>query len=439
MRTDIPEKEIKILFAKSGNLCAFPKCGTKLVEPGTADDDPAVSGEVAHIVADSRQGPRGDFPLGDEERNKHPNLILLCSHHHRSIVDKQKRTYSVQVLRQMKADHEGFVERKLSVEQPVPKPQLVSEDIHSTLLPVTDLPRVVFSALCSFSDGQEDEVKKRIKYPKDRFELTPFLIRENRLFAFHALWQKDNPFAEVIDCDAAAPTQAADLWRDPEGKRRYVTLLNRTLHKYMARLGVRFDPEHKRYYFEPEEEGKEREVTYRSMNKNRESRMVVWQPKKKSTGEPKNFWWHLAARLEFHQFADQQWCLSIRPERRLTKDSIEPLPPDQIGRKVTSLKARMYNDLYLAEVVFWRDYLSRGEPRFILNFGAQSAVIGVELAKVQVNWAGIPGDNKPFRNQVYAEDLFTLAALQQARTGEEIEWEDFEYESEDDEAEGEDY
>ncbi len=439
MRKDFTEKEIKILFAKSGNLCAFPKCGTSLVEPGTEDDDPAVSGEIAHIVADSRQGPRGDFPLNDEERNKHPNLILLCSHHHRSVVDKQKRTYSVQVLRQMKADHEAFVERKLSTEPPAPKPQLVSEEIHSTILPVSDLPRVVFSAPCSFSDSEEEEVKKRIKYPKDRFELTPFIIRENRLFAFHALWQKDNPFADVIDCDDAEPTKATDLWLDPEGKRRYVTLLNRALHRYTYPLGLRFDRDHKRYYFEPEEPGKERDVHYRSMNKNRERRMVVWQPKKKITGEPKNFWWHLAARLEFHHFADQQWCLSIRPERRLTIDSINLLPPEQIGRKVTSLKARMYNDLYIAEVVFWRDYLSRGEPRFILNFGAQSAIFGVELVNVQVKWAGIPGDNKPFKNQAYAEDLFTLAALQQARTGEEIEWEEFGYESEDDEAEEADF
>lgn len=431
MRKEIPDKEKKALTLKSGNLCAFPRCGRKLVEPETEDDDPAIVGEIAHIVADSRQGPRGDSPLSDEERSKQSNLILLCSNHH-SIIDKQKHTYSVQVLRQMKADHEAFVERQLSGAQPSQKTQLVSEEIHSTLLPVTDLPRVVFSAPCSFSDGQEDQVKKRIKYPKDNFELTPFLIRENKLFAFHALWQEDNPFSDVIDVKAVAPIQATELWRDAEGKRRYVTLLNRTLHKYTSRLGIRFDPEHKRYYFEPEEKGKEREVAYRPMNKNRETRMVVWQPKKKSTGEPKNFWWHLAARLEFHQFDDQQWCLSIRPERRLTKDSMEPLPPEQIGRKVTSLKARMYNDLYLSEVVFWRDYLSRGEPRFILNFGAQSAVIGAEMVKVQVNWAGIPGDNKPFRNQVYAEDLFTLAALQHARTGEDIEWEDFEYESDND-------
>ncbi len=437
MRKDIPEKEIKILFAKSGNLCAFPKCGTKLVEPETPDDDPAVSGEIAHIVADSRQGPRGDFLLNDEERNKHPNLILLCGHHH-LIVDKQKRTYSVQVLRQMKADHEVFVERKLSIDPPASKPRLVSEEIHSTILPVSDLPRVVFSAPCNFSDDEE-EVRKRTKYPKNRFELTPFIIRENRLFAFHALWEKDNPFVDVIDSADVEPIKANDLWLDPEGKRRYIALLNRALHKYTAPLGLRFDRDHKRYYFEPDEEGKEREVQYRSMNKNRESRMVVWQPKRKSTGEPKDFWWHLAARLTFHQFADQQWCLSIRPERRLTSDSINPLPPKQIGRKVTSLKARMYNDLYIAEVVFWRDYLSGGEPRFILNFGAQSAIIGVELVNVQVKWAGIPGDNKPFKNQAYAEDLFTLAALQQARAGEEIEWEEFEYEAEDDEAEEEDF
>ncbi|MCI0489933.1 MAG: hypothetical protein L0229_25350 [Blastocatellia bacterium] len=434
MRKDIPEKEIKILFAKSGNLCAFPGCGTRLIESETLEDAPAVVGEIAHIVADSRQGPRGNFPLSNEDRQKHPNLILLCRRHH-SIIDKQKRTYSVQVLRQMKADHEALVERKLSADSPALKPPIVSEDIHSTLVSVTDLPRVVFSAPCSFSDSEEAEVKNRIKYPEDRFELTPFFIRENRLFAFHALWQEDNPFARVIDCNHVKPIQATEMWSDPENKRRYVTLLNRALYKYTARLGIRFDPEHRRYYFEPEEKGTEREVKYRSMNKKTESRLVVWQPKKKSTGEPKNFWWHLAAKLVFHQFADQQWCLSIRPERRLTKDSLEPLPPEKIGRKVTRLKAKMYNDLYIAEVVFWRDYLSRGEPRFILNFGAQSAVIKVELIKVQVEWAGIPSDNKPFRNQVYAEDLFTFAALQQARAGEEIEWEEFEYEAEGEEAE----
>jgi hypothetical protein len=115
---------------------------------------------------------------------------------------------------------------------------------------------------------------------------------------------------------------------------------------------------------------------------------------------------------------------------------MEPLPPEKIGRKVTRIKAKMFNDLYLSEVVFWRDYLARGEPRFILNFGTQSAIIDIEMVRVLVEWPGIPGDSKPFRNQTYGEDLFTFAALQQARSGEEIEWEEFEYEDPEDSEEG---
>jgi hypothetical protein len=121
-----------------------------------------------------------------------------------------------------------------------------------------------------------------------------------------------------------------------------------------------------------------------------------------------------------------QWCLSIRPERHLTSDGKLPLPPKQIGRRVTSKKARMYNDLYLGEVNFWRDYLSNGSPRFVLNFGDQSAVVETQFLPFDVNWPGIPGDDKPFKNQVYEDDLFSLSDLSNATDGELLEWEEAE-------------
>ncbi|WP_063002578.1 hypothetical protein [Nocardia mikamii] len=40
-------------------------------------------GEIAHIVADSPNGPRGDSPLTAAARNDYQNLILLCNQHHR--------------------------------------------------------------------------------------------------------------------------------------------------------------------------------------------------------------------------------------------------------------------------------------------------------------------------------------------------------------------
>ena len=115
--------------------------------------------------------------------------------------------------------------------------------------------------------------------------------------------------------------------------------------------------------------------------------------------------------------ADDQWCLSIRPERHVTKDGETPYNPKYVGRKVTSLKARMFNDAYLGEVHFWRDFLSGGKPRFILGFGVQSAIVDTELIPIQVNWTGIPADSKSFSNQVFEDDLFSFGELQSA-TGE---------------------
>lgn len=130
--------------------------------------------------------------------------------------------------------------------------------------------------------------------------------------------------------------------------------------------------------------------------------------------------------------ADLQWCLALRPERHLTRDSEEVLPAKQIGPKVTRLKAKMYNDLYLREVHFWRDYLARGTPRIILNFGNQSALIDSSMMTFDMRWPGIANDDKPFTNQVPEEDLFTLIDREEAASGEEIDWDELEEETEED-------
>lgn len=327
----------------------------------------------------------------------------------------------------MKADHEARMAALAKKPVPESKPELRNERIQSTLLPVTHLLQAVFSAPCAFLQSEEGEGKQRIIYPKrasdnDPYELAPFILREGKLFAFHDLRQPRNPFSGVIDNNKVEKTRATEMWQDAEGKRRYITLLNRSLYKYTARLGVRYDPEHRRFYFPVEEKGKERKVVYRSPNREHSERGGAWEPKRKSTGEGKGFWWHLAAGLHFHQVGEEQWCLSIRPERQLTTDSETPMPPHRIGRRVTSFKAKMYNDLYFKEVVFWRDYLSQGQPRFVLNFGSQSAVVDVQLVAFDVEWVGIPGDEKEFKNEVYEEDLFTISDREEAIAGEQLDW-----------------
>ena len=40
-------------------------------------------------------------------------------------------------------------------------------------------------------------------------------------------------------------------------------------------------------------------MTYRPLNESRATRSVVWQPKKKATGEARNYWLHRAVGLRF--------------------------------------------------------------------------------------------------------------------------------------------
>jgi nucleoside phosphorylase len=102
-------RSIKILFAASGGLCAFPHCTTRLVDSQTG----SLLGELCHIQAASEGGPRFNPAQSDDERNEADNYILLCPNHHR-LVDQDPRTYSVHALRGMKKAHENRVAKLLS-------------------------------------------------------------------------------------------------------------------------------------------------------------------------------------------------------------------------------------------------------------------------------------------------------------------------------------
>lgn len=423
-RTNPSPKEWKILLARSGGICAFPDCNKPLIEQGKGGDDDAFIGEIAHIVADSRQGPRGDNELSDADRDKQRNLVLFCQNCH-DRVDKQPRTYSVPVLRQIKDDHERRIAASTSLDFAAVVADLRQERILSSLLPVSHLPRAVFAAPCGYGDRQDQVVKQHLNYPEQSDEIIRFLIREKTLYSFHDLRNPIGPFAPVINVGQVKKYQAEKFWSTAEGHRRFVTLLNRAMYKYTERLGIRFDPTHQRFYFPVLKLGVERSVDYRPFNRQTERRQVAWEEKRKSTGEGKGFWWHLAAGLRFHRTADDQWCLSIRPERHLTTNGEIPLPPEKIGRKVTRLKANMFNDKYLSEVNFWRDFLSGGSPRIVLDFGSQSLAVSTDFLAFDVSWPGIPGDEISFRNQFYEEDLFSLATLGSLKTGDDdIEWDD---------------
>jgi hypothetical protein len=410
------QKDLRLLYQRSGGRCAFPGCQKKLDYPENELDDYVVLSEVAHIVSHKPDGPRGEHPLPAEERDKYDNLILLCEEHH-TIIDSQVHTYTVERLRQMKADHERLMDeataRAVAARSPVEaKPEYVRETVYSTLLPVLKMPRYVYGVPCEYNDLEERKAAREIIFPSDKAEMWPFIIRGGMLYCFQDLYRKDGPFHKLVGRQRIQKDEAGDWWDDPDRTQWFVQLLNRSLNKLTGRKGLNLDARHRRYYFTPEEPGTPLTISYRPLNQETATRQVVWQPTTRKTGDPKSYWYHRAVSLKFHRVGDELWCLSIRPELHVTQDSVIPLESDRIGSRVTRKKARMYNYDLLGEVQFWRDYLSDSQPRIILPFGAknQHVVISNTMMQAEIDWPGMPEEHqKPFKNVEYVDDLFSWA------------------------------
>lgn len=104
--------DLAALWGLAAGRCSHPECRKPLIPLSTGEDPTMVVGERAHIHAFSDHGPRANALLPVKERNRYENLILLCGHCH-NLVDGQWRHYTVERLRQWKAQHEAWVAQRL--------------------------------------------------------------------------------------------------------------------------------------------------------------------------------------------------------------------------------------------------------------------------------------------------------------------------------------
>ena len=115
----ISDKTRKVLWGRSGNRCAI--CKHELIVDATVEDSESVVGEECHIVSSKVHGLRHDPSYPKDNFDLYENLILLCRIHHK-MIDDQSETYSTDILRQMKSNHEVLVTQKLSDKPPKPRP-----------------------------------------------------------------------------------------------------------------------------------------------------------------------------------------------------------------------------------------------------------------------------------------------------------------------------
>lgn len=104
-RLAITKASLIALFAKSGNVCAFPGCNHELVTARSV-----FVGQLCHIEAANPGGQRYNPDSTDNERRSADNLILLCYRHHKETDDIN--AFDTLTLRAIKLRHESAYAQK---------------------------------------------------------------------------------------------------------------------------------------------------------------------------------------------------------------------------------------------------------------------------------------------------------------------------------------
>lgn len=99
-----------VLWARSAGRCAYGSCNTPLIGDLISGADDKNFGFVAHIVAETTTGPRGDAVRSPLLANDVDNLMLLCHRHHKLIDVDAVEEHPEHRLRSMKAAHEARIE-----------------------------------------------------------------------------------------------------------------------------------------------------------------------------------------------------------------------------------------------------------------------------------------------------------------------------------------
>lgn len=106
----LSERSRRVLWARAAGRCQYTGCNKSLIGDLLSGAEDKNFGFVAHIVADTPTGPRGDTVRSPLLSDDVANLMLLCHVHHKLIDVDAVADHSEDRLLAMKAAHEIRIE-----------------------------------------------------------------------------------------------------------------------------------------------------------------------------------------------------------------------------------------------------------------------------------------------------------------------------------------
>jgi hypothetical protein len=126
----INSKVQKLLYFSSGGFCQNPRCNKELYKFFESGKITNIE-ELAHIIGQSKKGPRGNNELDLLMRDEFDNIILLCPTCH-TLIDKNPDEFPIEMLLKWKKDHIDKI--KLCFIEPVYKSAAELRKILDSLL-----------------------------------------------------------------------------------------------------------------------------------------------------------------------------------------------------------------------------------------------------------------------------------------------------------------
>jgi hypothetical protein len=135
----IADRVKRQLWASSAGLCQNPACRDDLFRV-FADGAITSIDELAHVIAQRSDGPRGNDQLPLSERDEFENVIVLCPSCH-TLADKVPQHHPPELLRRWKRTHKEIVRRALLT--PILKDRL---ELRSEVQPLLERNKGIFEA-----------------------------------------------------------------------------------------------------------------------------------------------------------------------------------------------------------------------------------------------------------------------------------------------------
>lgn len=123
-RSEFPSDKLAVqVWLRAGGICQYRGCPERLWEDKHTLRQMNAA-YLAHIIAESENGPRGHPELSEKLKNSPENVMLMCDVHHRLIDFEDVGGHPVELLTRWKQEHEQRIKLLTSVR----------EDLHTQIL-----------------------------------------------------------------------------------------------------------------------------------------------------------------------------------------------------------------------------------------------------------------------------------------------------------------